>query len=299
MAGHVSTRHVTLSTAASQATGMPTTRSRAAAADPCSICLGQIDDRLVLPCSHGYCRGCVDELFRRHADAGDYASRCPQCRQPLFGQADIHFTGGMQLLDQISEGQSITSVNAAVELFELCISDVQPYASGPNGLNRMASAAKYNVGRCFEYGYRYGRDPTCACQGARYAADAYRAAFEMSHGTDSMAACNLAAMLCELEQPQEAQIWLERACTIDPADSLARVNLAIVTMENGDLDRARNVIQMALSNDPEYARAHNTSGVIYQRLGMLEEARGAYSRALQLDPLLTDATENLSELESE
>ena len=116
---------------------MPTTRSRAAAADPCSICLGQIDDFLVLPCSHGFCRGCVDELFRRHADAGDYASRCPQCRQPLFGQADIHFTGGMQLLDQISEGQSITSVNAAVELFELCISDVQPYASGPNGLNRI------------------------------------------------------------------------------------------------------------------------------------------------------------------
>ena len=119
--------------------GMPTTRSRAAAAaaaDPCSICFGQIDERFVLPCSHEFCRGCVDELFCRHAEAGDYASRCPQCRQPLFGQADIHFTGGMQLLDQISEGQSITSVNAAVELFELCISDVQPYASGPNGLNR-------------------------------------------------------------------------------------------------------------------------------------------------------------------
>ena len=105
-------------------------------------------------------------------------------------------------------------------------------------------------------------------------------------------------MVC-LEQPQEAQIWLERACAIDPADALARVNLAIVTMENGDLDRARDVIQTALSNDPEYARAHNTSGVIYQRLGMHDEARGAYNRALQLNPLLTDATENLRELESE
>ena len=251
---------------------MPTTRSRAAAAasaDPCSICLGQIDERLVLPCSHEFCRRCVDELFRRHAEAGDYASRCPQCRQPLFGQADNHFTGGMRLLDEFSESQSITSINAAVELFELCISAVQPYASGPNGLNRMASAAKYNIGRCFEYGYRDGRDPNHASQSARYAADAYRAAFEMSHCTDSMAACNLAAMLCELEQPQEAQIWLERACAIDPADALARVNLAIVTMENGDLDRARDVIQTALSNDPEYARAHKPAVSSTKGLGCL------------------------------
>ena len=194
----------------------------------------------------------------------------------------------MAVLNGLSEGQgqSPTSIADAVEMFELCISAVQPYATGPDGLNRMAAAARYNVGRCYEHGRSAGD-----------AADAYRMAFEMSHDTDSKAACNLASMLLKLDQPQEAQSWLERACAINPADSLAHVNLAIVAMENGNLDRARAVIQTALASNPGNARAHNTSGAIYQRCGMLEQAGSAFTRALELDPLEEDATLNLDALD--
>jgi len=194
----------------------------------------------------------------------------------------------MAVLNGLSEGQgqSPTSIADAVEMFELCISAVQPYATGPDGLNRMAAAARYNVGRCYEHG-----------QSAGDAADAYRTAFGMSHDTDSKAACNLASMLLKLDQPQEAQSWLERACAINPADSLAHVNLAIVAMENGNLDRARAVIQTALASNPGNARAHNTSGAIYQRCGMLEQAGSAFTRALELDPLEEDATLNLDALD--
>ena len=267
---------------------MPLTRSGAVPAEPCSICLEQAADRLVLPCNHAFCRGCVDALFVRHSEAGDYASRCPQCRQPLFGQADAHFAEGMAVLNGLSggQGQGPASIADAVEMFELCISAVQPYATGPNGLNRMAAAAKYNVGRCYEHGQSAGK-----------AADAYRTAFGMSHDTDSKAACNLASMLLKLDQPQEAQSWLERACAINPADSLARVNLAVVAMENDDLDRARAVIQAALASNPGNARAHNTSGAIYQRCGMLEQASIAFTRALELDPLEEDASLNLDALD--
>ena len=194
----------------------------------------------------------------------------------------------MAVLNGLSEGQgqSPTSIADAVEMFELCISAVQPYATGPDGLNRMAAAARYNVGRCYEHGRSAGD-----------AADAYRTAFGMSHDTDSKAACNLASMLLKLDQPQEAQSWLERACAINPADSLANVNLAIVAMENGNLDRARAVIQTALASNPGNARAHNTSGAIYQRCGMLEQAGSAFTRALELDPLEEDATLNLDALD--
>ena len=194
----------------------------------------------------------------------------------------------MAVLNGLSEGQgqSPTSIADAVEMFELCISAVQPYATGPDGLNRMAAAARYNVGRCYEHGRSAGD-----------AADAYRTAFGMSHDTDSKAACNLASMLLKLDQPQEAQSWLERACAINPADSLAHVNLAIVAMENGNLDRARAVIQTALASNPGNARAHNTSGAIYQRCGMLEQAGSAFTRALELDPLEEDATRNLDALD--
>ena len=194
----------------------------------------------------------------------------------------------MAVLNGLSEGQgqSPTSIADAVEMFELCISAVQPYATGPDGLNRMAAAARYNVGRCYEHGRSAGD-----------AADAYRTAFGMSHDTDSKAACNLASMLLKLDQPQEAQSWLERACAINPADSLAHVNLAIVAMENGNLDRARAVIQTALASNPGNARAHNTSGAIYQRCGMLEQGGSAFTRALELDPLEEDATLNLDALD--
>ena len=222
--------------------------------------------------------------------------KCPLCRRPLFGEADAHFSAGLALLGSLqSDKKSAASIDDAVNSFALCISAAQPYPTGPDGLNRLAAAAKYNVGRCYESGCR-DRDPNRAQQNATKAAEAYRTAFEMSHRADSMASCNLASMLLELKRPREAQTWLETTCAINPADSLARVNLAITIMGNGDLVRARAVVQVALERDPDYARAHNASGVIYQRRGMPEEASAAYRRALELDPQLTDASNNLDDL---
>ena len=63
----------------------------------CSICYDGIrwDDRLVLPCKHVFCRGCIDHMFlHHHRTADDYASQCPMCRAPLMGEADELFTQG-------------------------------------------------------------------------------------------------------------------------------------------------------------------------------------------------------------
>ena len=116
----------------------------------CPICHEHVEERMTLPCQHVFCRACVDALFVRHATAGDYASRCPMCRAPLMGRADAHFGDGMDLLTSFEHGVDPECLEAAITEFEACIAAVQHYATGPGGLNRLAAAAQYNIGRCYQ-----------------------------------------------------------------------------------------------------------------------------------------------------
>mmetsp|Transcript_23217 Transcript_23217/g.70554 ORF Transcript_23217/g.70554 Transcript_23217/m.70554 type:complete len:236 (-) Transcript_23217:53-760(-) len=216
----------------------------------CSICYDGIrwDDRLVLPCKHVFCRGCIDHMFlHHHRTADDYASQCPMCRAPLMGEADELFTQGswclagfqrqvelqMHGLDRIFPFE----IGHAITAFEDCITAVEGHATGPGGLNRMAAAAQYNIGRCYELRWAAADDLRSdeAQQDARDAMRAYELAFERSHELDGSAANNLGAMLMWQGRPEEAQHWFSRACDLDPADTLARANLRIAARENRGL----------------------------------------------------------------
>lgn len=69
--------------------------------------------------------------------------------------------------------------------------------------------------------------------------------------------------------------------------------------DGGDLAAALSECDQALQAAPHWAEAHNLRGIILDELGRTEQAVAAYQQALHLDPALTDAAENLSELQAE
>ena len=236
----------------------------------CAICcstVAALDATVVLPCTHGFCRGCIDELFvLHHTVANDYASQCPMCRAPLFGSADESFGQAMDLL----EGGNY---DAAVELFGAARDAAMPFATGPAGQKRLAAASQYNIGRAHQRAGRY-----------EAAALAYRAAFELSAGTDAMAVSNEGSMMFELgRQAAAVACWLS-AVALDPMDMVAHHNLGYIYIERGDLAAAQLKVDLLMEHEPLSARSHNLQGVIFQRQGQTELARAAYTRALELNP---------------
>ena len=244
----------------------------------CAVCCETVTApgaTIVLPCTHGFCRGCIDTLFNRHADAGDYASLCPVCRAPLFGAAHESYRQARDLL----EGGSY---DAAVELFGVARDAATPFATGPAGQNRLAYVSQYDIG--------------CAHQSAgrrEAAALAYRAAFNLSAGTNAMAVSNEGSMLFELGQQAAAVACWVSAVALDPMDMLTHHNLACVYIERGDLAAAQLKLDLLIEHEPLNARSHNLRGVFFQHQGQTELARAAYTRALELNPRSTDAAGNL------
>jgi tetratricopeptide (TPR) repeat protein len=254
-----------------------------AAASGCAICLeASPSDTLVLPCAHSFCRGCIDTLFCRHAEEGDYASRCPTCRAPLFGVADNSFG---QAMEQMAGG----AYDAAVERFAAARDAALPFATGPAGLNRLAAASQFNIGRAHERAGRY--EP---------AALAYRAASSMyppAHAVGaSEALSNEGTMLFHLGRHAAAVALWEEAVALDPTDTLTQLNLGMQYLNSSDIGAAQSKVEQVIEQEPHNARAYNLRGVILQRLGRLEQARGAYAVALELDPQSPDAARNLDAL---
>jgi Flp pilus assembly protein TadD len=234
-------------------------------------------DRIELPCAHYFCRGCVDDLFCRHQEEGDFASKCPVCREPLFGEA-------CRLFGEASGAMSSGDYPASALLFKTARDAAQPFATGPAGLNRLATSSQYNFGRALQ---RAGD--------LQAAADAYQLAFEMSQESDSLAISNRGSVLRALGQHAEARACWEHAIALDPTDSLTLTNLAVDSLEINLAD-AHAWAELALASNSSYAGAHNVLGVIMQRRGNTVEARAAYTRALELGH--AQAAANLHELQT-
>ena len=69
--------------ATSQPTSMSTTKTSTLAEDvdkelTCAICLSRYETPKVLPCLHTYCKGCLEDLFKKAR--GDQVT-CPQCKE--------------------------------------------------------------------------------------------------------------------------------------------------------------------------------------------------------------------------
>ena len=248
----------------------------------CAICHDEVtaSDTLILPCAHSFCRGCIDTLFIRQSE---YASRCPNCRAPLFGAAQKSFDQGFNWLSDDGE------CDAAVECFTAARDAAEPFATGPAGLNRLATAAQYNIGRAHETAGRL--EPAAA---------AYRAAFTMSQQTDASAVSNEGTMRFRLGQNAAAMVCWESAIALDPGDILTHLNIgsAYLDMSSGDLAivGAQAKVDLVIALDPHNAGAHNLQGVLMQRQGQINQARAAYSRALALNPDHPDFARNLAAL---
>ena len=67
----------------------------------------------------------------------------------------------------------------------------------------------------------------------------------------------------------------------------------------GDQEGALKRLVEALELDPEDALIHNDLGVVLHALGHGPRARDAFERALKLAPALTDAQDNLRQLDSD
>ena len=243
----------------------------------CAICheTAMASDVLVLPCTHSFCRGCIDTLFCQHAEEGDYSSKCPICRAPLFGAASASF-------GQASKHLADGAYDAAVEGFTAARDAAEPFATGPAGLNRLATASQYNIGRAREAAGSLLSGDLAAAQ-FEDAALAYHAAFDMSQRTDWMAASNEGSMLSRLGRHAPALACWESAVALNPADTLTLLNLGCAYLESGDLAAAQLKVEQSIEQDAHDARAHNLRGDVLHRRGQAEQARAAYAHALELE----------------
>ena len=183
--------------------------------NPCSICFNDITDPLTLPCTHIFCRGCIDDVYTRMQAAGDNMSCFPLCRCPLFGEADRLF----------SLAQNEQNLSQRRHLYRECISWMSAngdLATGPNGLNRMIASATYNIARTHEVSGNF-----------ELARQSYEQAIQV-HPGNSDAWCNLGSMLYRLGFVLDAKSKWSHALVLDPNDEIARSNLNATEAEMSD-----------------------------------------------------------------
>mmetsp|Transcript_8038 Transcript_8038/g.26712 ORF Transcript_8038/g.26712 Transcript_8038/m.26712 type:complete len:202 (+) Transcript_8038:49-654(+) len=190
--------------------------------EECGLCLDVMRDRLDLPCGHSFCCACLDEQFKKMQIEGDFNERCGYCRAPLFGDATLLFGEAMQLLQTLTAADPrdaaavATLRDAAIVAFERSQRAAEPYATGPDGLNRIATAAQYNIGQTLELTGDWAGAST-----------AYRAAVAMN-SREHMAICNLGTAIYKSSDGamvQEARAMWSRALELAPDDDVARTNL--------------------------------------------------------------------------
>lgn len=150
------------------------------------------------------------------------------------------------------------------------------------------------------------------------AVTALKAAFELSEESDAQSALILGAALIELDKPEEAAEWLEKALQLNPSSPEAHVHLidAYAILERHDdaelhyylalqlnpnhggahaalaeslldreeYDRAVWCLREAARLDPSIQRVHARLARAYSETGRLERARQLYLRELRLSP---------------
>ena len=78
-----------------------------------------------------------------------------------------------------------------------------------------------------------------------------------------------------------------------PTNPVAHNNLAEVLLQKGQLDEAKSHCETALDLNPDYPEAHNNLGVAHLRLGDPREAAVQFQKAIELKPKYAGAYSNL------
>ena len=107
---------------------------------------------------------------------------------------------------------------------------------------------------------------------------------------------NLANVLKELGEHQQAISYYEKAIQIQPNYADAHYNLGVVLQELGEHQQAISYYEKAIQIQPNYVKAHNNLGVILKELGEHQKAISYYEKAIQIDPKYEVAYINLGML---
>jgi len=95
---------------------------------------------------------------------------------------------------------------------------------------------------------------------------------------------NLANVLKELGEHQQAISYYEKAIQIQPNYADAHYNLGVVLQELGEHQQAISYYEKAIQIQPNYIKAHNNLGVILKALGEHQKAISSYKKAIQIEP---------------
>ncbi len=104
---------------------------------------------------------------------------------------------------------------------------------------------------------------------------------------------NLAGVLIDKGQVEEAIAHYREALEITPAVALVQSNLGNALVRNGQVDEGIVQLQKALQIDPAYADAYSYMGSALIKKGQVDAAIGYYQKAVQLNTSNPDAYNNL------
>lgn len=107
---------------------------------------------------------------------------------------------------------------------------------------------------------------------------------------------NLAEMLRQHGQLNEAERHGRRAVALDPQLPGAWNNLGIILQESGALDESRECLTKVIALEPGNASAHNNLGNTLKRLDDLHGAERSWRRALAINPNYAEPHSNLANL---
>ncbi len=192
--------------------------------------------------------------------------------------------------------------------------DAERWSKYAVSLDAKDAAAWYELGRieytlnhfqeavnCFETSLKL--DPTSvkaennlglALQGLNRSDDAlaaYRKALALQGGSEhpsEQPMLNLATLLIDQNQLQEARPLLEAASRIAPHDWKILAQLGRLNSETGDLDAAKSALEQAVAIEPKRASLHFQLGQLYRKTGASQKA--AYELALAQQLLGTSSS---------
>jgi hypothetical protein len=115
----------------------------------------------------------------------------------------------------------------------------------------------------------------------------------------SLAQYNLGYCQYHKGQFEDARRNLTRAIALTPAEPEPYLYLGLTNFRTGHPEQALANLRHAVGISPENARYRFTLGVVLRAQGDLPGARNEFASALALDPSLSDAREQLNEIEKQ
>lgn len=111
---------------------------------------------------------------------------------------------------------------------------------------------------------------------------------------DAITNFNLGIVLEELDQREEAIIYLKKAIELDPLNPFFRDAMGVALMKRGKLDDAADCFVDALSVIKNDVNLLANLGLVQTRQGKLKEAMDSLNKAIEIDPRHAAANNNIA-----